>query len=393
MFGAAADRWSRRTCLVVADLVRAIAFAGIVAVDGFAGTLALAVLAGIGTGLFTPAALASIPSLVRTRLLPTATSLYGAIADVGFTAGPAIAAAILLVAGPEAILGVNAGTFAVSALVLTRLSFGAAPGRVSDSREPSSLLREAREGLKVLSGLRAIRVVVLASASLLFFAGLFNVAELLFATRDLNTGEAGFSALAAMFGLGFLVGSLSGSRGGDTAALKRGFLMGVGVMGAGLLLSGLAPNYWIALVTFALAGFGNGQALVYERLLVQATVPDGVMARVFGAKDALTAWAFAVAFLSAGAIIALIGTRPLVLLAGAGSLAVWAISALALKRARSTQSLSEESGRGGGPAGDGLPGQESADLVGGREHWLTILDDLGDGGNDDRIELRPGVRE
>src|SRR3954454_8737629 len=36
VFGAAADRWSRRTCAIAADVIRAAAFVGIGVVDSFA---------------------------------------------------------------------------------------------------------------------------------------------------------------------------------------------------------------------------------------------------------------------------------------------------------------------------------------------------------------------
>src|SRR5689334_16956155 len=53
--GAAADRWSRKTILVVADVLRAAAFIGLALVDSFAATVALAALAGLGQAAFTPA--------------------------------------------------------------------------------------------------------------------------------------------------------------------------------------------------------------------------------------------------------------------------------------------------------------------------------------------------
>ena len=49
---------------------RAVAFVGVAMVDGFAPTVAFALLAGVGTALFTPATLASLPSLVEKERLP-----------------------------------------------------------------------------------------------------------------------------------------------------------------------------------------------------------------------------------------------------------------------------------------------------------------------------------
>src|SRR4051794_26168710 len=54
LFGAAADRWSRKYCAVIADVVRAIAFIGIATVHGFIPTVAFALLGGTGTALFKP---------------------------------------------------------------------------------------------------------------------------------------------------------------------------------------------------------------------------------------------------------------------------------------------------------------------------------------------------
>ena len=97
--------------------------------------------------------------------------------------------------------------------------------------------------------------------------------------------------------------------------------------------AGLRPVFGSALGAFALAGVGNGLILVYERLLIQTSVPDQVMARVFGAKDGLTAWAFAIAFVVAGGLIEALGVRTVLVVSGLGGLLVWAASSLALRRA------------------------------------------------------------
>jgi MFS family permease len=341
ILGAAADRWSRRGCLVVSDVLRGVAFLGIALVDGYPATVALALLAGLGTGLFNPASLAAIPSLVRPERLPAATALYGAITDLGFILGPALAALILLQGGPEVILFANAATFALSALVLTQLRFGAAPTVVDESSPRPGLLREARDGLAALAGMSAVRTVILASGAMLLAAGLFNVAELPFAKEELDAGAAGFGALTAIYGLGFVGGSLSGSRGGEPAILKRRFLGGLALVGAGFVACGFAPVLVAAMPAFAIAGIGNGVLLVYERLLIQTTVDDAVMARVFGVRDGLSAWAFTVAFLTAGALIEVFGVRAVLVIAGGGALLVWAVSRFALRHAWEAPSASQ----------------------------------------------------
>jgi MFS family permease len=335
VFGAAADRWSRRACMVVADVTRAIAFLGITLVDGFGATVALALLAGAGTGLFTPASLAALPSLVESRRLPAATALYGAISDVGLAAGPAVAALLLLLGGPETILLVNAATFGISAAALLMMRFGDLPARGAETPAAAgirSLFGEARDGLRAVRHTPGLRVVLAGSALALFFGGLVNVAELPFLTDELDASDAVFSVAVALAGAGIAAGSLTGSTGGELVRLRGRYLIGLMVMGTGFLLTGFAPSYVVVFVTFALAGFGNGAMLVHERLIIQSTVDDSLAGRVFGTKDALTAWAFAAAFAGAGAAVSLVGPQAVLIASGAGVLAIAAATALGLRR-------------------------------------------------------------
>lgn len=329
LFGAAADRWSRRRCAVIADLARAVAFVGIGLTGGFAATVAFALLAGAGTGLFRPAVLAGLPSLVERRRLSAATSLYGALDDLGHTLGPVAAAVFLAATSPDALIVVNGLTFAVSAALLVRVPFGAIRDRRAEPR--ASLVTEARRGLGAARRIPGVRVIVLASSAVVLFAGLFNVGELLLATEELGAGPAGFSLLVAVFGCGVVAGSLLGSRGGPLPQLKHHYLTGLFVVGVGFVASGLAPGFEVALATFALAGLGNGLVVVHERILLQEVVAEGLLGRVFGVKDALTSWCFAAAFLLAGVVASAVPTRVLFLVAGAGALAIFAAASVALR--------------------------------------------------------------
>ncbi len=103
-------------------------------------------------------------------------------------------------------------------------------------------------------------------------------------------------------------------------------------MGLGFLLAGLAPTVIVALLTFMLAGFGNGLLLVHERVIVQETVPDELLGRAFGVKDALASWAFGLAFLAAGGLLTVVEPRELIIGSGVGGLIVAAACAIALRR-------------------------------------------------------------
>ncbi len=329
IFGAAADRWSRRWCAAIADTARALAFISLAFFGSFEATVALALLAGIGTGLFRPAVMAGLPSLVSPARLPAATSLYSALNHAGFTLGPALAGVGLLFASAETVTLVNGITFAISAVVLTRVPLGGGERR----EEARSLVREARAGVRAVARTPGLRVVIAGSSAVVMFAGLFNVGELLLAENELGAGDAGFAVLVAIYGLGVVAGSLAGAGTSDPRVLKNRYLIGVGVTGAGFLAAAVSPGVLLACVGFAVAGLGNGLMLVHERLLLQVTVSDELLGRVFGLRDTLDAWAWMIAFTSAGLMFATLDTRIVLGVAGAGVCAIAAGLAFVLRDA------------------------------------------------------------
>jgi MFS family permease len=377
LFGAVADRFSRRTAMIVADLIRSGAFAGIALVDAFVPSVLFALLAGVGTGVFTPSALAALPSLVAEKRLPAASALYGAVMDVGFVTGPGLSALALLLGGPEVILALNAVTFAISAGLLAVLRFGGV--RRDESQEQVGLMRAARQGLVTTARFPGLRAVLLASGVALFFGGFFNVGEVLLATEILDVGGSGYAALVTIYGVGFITGSLAGGRGGALPELKWRYLAGMFLMACGFVASGLAPTLGVALFTFTVGGFGNGLMLVYERLLIQALVPDVLSGRVFGVKDALTAWAWALAFLAGPAMLSAFGTRETIALAGFGALVTWLLSWIALRSTwRWGSGRDREVSAGGAGAGllaHGRAGEHSAHVRSGGDDRLAALDD------------------
>ena len=70
---------------------------------------------------------------------------------------------------------------------------------------------------------------------------------------------------------------------------------------------------------------------VGKNLIFQAVVPDRLMARLFAVADTAGSWAIAISFVTAGALVAAVGTRALFVIAGTGALVLWVASAIALR--------------------------------------------------------------
>jgi MFS family permease len=331
VFGAVVDRWSRRWCAITADAIRAAVFIGLAFISSFPLTVVLALLAGSATALSKPALLAGLPEVVERGRLSQATALFGALTELGYTLGPGLAALTFIFTGPKWLLVADAVTFAVSSGLLMTLKFGRArvPGGAAQGR--ASILREAKQGLGALARLPAARTSIVSTSSVLLFGGMVNVGELLLA-RKLGAGESGYSLFVAVSGLGIALGSLMGASGGELPSLVRRFLAGILLAAAGLLGTAAAPTFVSALLCLAVLGFGNGLVIVYQRLIIQATVEDDLLGRAFGAQAALDGFAFAASYLVAGAILALVSPRILFVIGGAGALAVWLVARVVFAR-------------------------------------------------------------
>jgi MFS family permease len=343
--GALVDRVSRRWCVIAADIVRTGAFAGMAVVGSIEATIAFALLAGAATALYSPAALASLPSLVDEQRLPAVTSLYGGITDAGRTIGPALAAIAFPLIGADGVMMLNAATFAISALVLTAIPFGAAVPRARLAESPPSFMQEVREGLRETMSVPLARVVVVTSTGVILFASMLNVAELPLA-HELGAGASGFAILLTAQGIGVVVGSLSGARRGGLGEYKGRYVAGALAVALGMVTMSVLPWFAGVLVAFAVFGLGNGLQVVHERLIFQRAIPQRLMGRAFALLDALGAWAFAIAYLIAGATVSALGTRGAIGVAAAGAFAITIYAVLALRDAPDPALASEEAAVG-----------------------------------------------
>jgi MFS family permease len=237
-----------------------------------------------------------------------------------------------------------------------------------------------------------VAIVVSLTGAAMLSAGVFNVIELPFARDAIGASDSGYSIVVAVLGLGFLLGSLSAGKGGSPALLKRRYTQGLLVIGVGGVLAAISPSLLLAALSFGLGGYGNGLFVTHQRLLIQAQVPAELQGRIFGVADTFISWGFALSMIGAGALSEIIGLRQLMFATGAweiglGILAtvLLATSTRGVSRAAAPQALRRDDRDLVVPGAH--VGEQRSHLVGGRAFWLTLLDDLDEGGDDRRVEL------
>lgn len=313
VLGALVDRWGWRTCAVAADAIRCGAFVLLLLGDSLHTMILGAALAGVGTALFAPAALAGVTQLAPGERRPAAMGLFGALDDLGLTVGPALAALLLAAFPTDALLGLNAVSFALSALLIWGIRAGAG-GEPRVVRGPS-LFAEARAGIRDVAGRPEVRALLGSSTAAVLCIGMTNVGEVILAREVLGIGGAGLAALMTAGGVGTVAGSLA-ARFKMPWQWRRAYQVGLACMALDLLACAALPSFWLLLPVFVVGGFGNGFALVHDRLLLSAAAPESLHGRLFALQKTCTSGAFAVSFLGAGALIAIGGVQIAFLSAG-----------------------------------------------------------------------------
>lgn len=317
LVGGLADRVDKRRLMVACEALQATIFLIIaITLPPFPILLALVALSALLSVTFWPSARSAVPALLDVEQLSRGNAMMGLVRNLSIAAGPAIGGLLITTFEVEGALAVNAGTFVISSLLLTRLP--ALPRGVSDET-PESLLRSVRSGFSLMTRHATARAVALGALLGLSFAALDNVALPFLAIQELDTGARGFGLLSSGYGVGMLVTSLVMLRWGHRKP-DHWLLAGFGMLGIGTLMTGLAPALLPAIAAQFLAGGGNGIENISIDTLIQTTVPEEYLGRVFGSIAAAYTVAEGVAYGAGGFLLDIAGPRKTFVIAGCGVL-------------------------------------------------------------------------
>lgn len=265
-----------------------------------------------------------LPDLAAAHIpLERANGASGTIQASATLLGPPIAGLLVVAIGSSAVLWFDAGTFAVSALLV---AVPAPPPAPTGGPRPS-YLAEVGAGLRFLRGDRLLLAIALTGTAVSFSAApLSGVVFPVFARATFGTARD-LGVMLAGVGTGSLAGSLLFGAVGARLPRRATLATGFSLSGFGPMLVATAPPLAATIAAFAIVGVGIGTINPIAATVMQERIPAEPRGRVLGAFMATVLVAAPAGVLVAGVSIKALGARPLILGTGVALLATTVVVA------------------------------------------------------------------
>ncbi|HEU4356652.1 MAG TPA: MFS transporter, partial [Actinomycetota bacterium] len=283
--GALGDRFDRRRVMIASEAMASAFFTAMVFVDAPGLLIALAFGSAISELPFFSASRAAIPNLVEHEDdISWANSLITVGVHAGIAVGPLVGGLIVASAGPTWVFGINAVSFVIS-LILTITVHGRFADLQREAAEAETEHQGITAGIRFLFGEPVLRRMALAWLVFVLGMGMGMVADAPVA-ESFGAGATGFGFLIAAWGSGSVLGSVAG-RWMTARTEPVWVVVGAAAIAVTAIGVGLAPWFWLVLVSLFVMGTADGLTIVAENGIMQRRTPDAVRSRTMGAFEAM----------------------------------------------------------------------------------------------------------
>ena len=291
--GALADRFDRRTTMIVGDVIRGLLFISIPLFPNLTWIFVAKFLAGVASQFWNPAASATIPNLVPKDKLERANQLsqlmtYGTaplaavlLAVLGYiSTGLGHVSPVFHTNKVDLALYFNGASYFVSALtVYTLRQIGKRDQRTSISAP--SIAKAILEGWRFIRHTPVVRGLVIGMLGAFCAAGVVIGLAPSYIQYTLKGGSAGFSLVFALILVGLAIGMGFGSRPFGDFSRRRLFGVTLTALAVPLALIALVPNLAVISIFVFLMGVISGTAYPIGFTIVGWEVDDDTRGRVF----------------------------------------------------------------------------------------------------------------
>lgn len=309
--GVWADRYNRRTILILTDITRAITVMAFLLVREPGDVWLLYTLNALQmaiSGVFFPAKGAILPDIVSERELGPANALSSATWSVMLALGAALGGLVAGTWGIYPAFVIDALTFLISAWLVTRVRY--TPPQDRDSVSSISVaIQEYAKGLDYLRKNRDILFIALLKAAAgITASGPFEVMQVSITQDIFVIGEGGGIGLGIIYtavGIGSGLGPILARRftGDDEIKLRRAIAWGYLISAIGLGMAATLQSFGLVLVGGLLRAFGSGINWVFSTQLLLMLLPERVRGRVFSTEFAILTLMTAFGYAGAGALL------------------------------------------------------------------------------------------
>jgi MFS family permease len=194
--------------------------------------------------------------------------------------------------------------------------------------EPEQFFARISGGLRYVRESRPVRLLLTGQSIALVFFTLIVPIEVVYASKTLETDEAGFGLLLASWGAGVVVGSLLFVlvKRQSTRLLVLGSTLAIGLAYLGMSFS---RELWLACMCCIIGGAGNGIQWVAVMTALQEATPDDLQARMTGLLESSASAMTGVGFLLGGVITSLFSPPVAFAVAGGGLVLLVTVAAVA----------------------------------------------------------------
>ncbi|MGR9048120.1 MFS transporter [Halobacillus faecis] len=313
--GMVADRFSRKTLMIVSDVVRAALILILTIATSLWMVYATLLTIGIFSAVFIPAKNGKLKEVVAEEDMKGAMSITSMIDSSTKILGPLISGLLVTVVGAQQVFIIDSATFLVSAVILLFVPSARSLETTEEEKEEGSFKKEFALGFSFLKSNRFMMTgLILVGLSLLILQSADS--QLIVLIRELTQASPDlFGYLVTGSGLGmFLAGFLLAKK-TDYKAYPL-MLLGVCGIGASFGIMGMLTYYdlnysilWGPGLGFT-AGFSASLIFVPFQATVQVNTPVHMTGRVFGVINSVMTTATIIGPLVGGWIATMIGVIP-----------------------------------------------------------------------------------
>ncbi|MDH3890034.1 MAG: MFS transporter [candidate division Zixibacteria bacterium] len=297
--GAFADRHSRKSIIIVSDMVRGVTVLALAALIFFApdesdmilaALFVVAIIASSMGAFFRPAISAAIPDLVPTERVAAANSMNQSSMQASMLAGQSVGGVLFRIMGAPLLFMIDGVTYLISAVSEMFISIPQKAPKPSTGSAFQRFKVDTIEGMRFAWKHPGRRSLTLAAAFINFFLVPFLILLPFYVEDTLGVTVDWYGFMIAALGLGSLIGYL----GAGTIKVKgrtRSWMM----IGSLILMSlafaalGLTKSPPAAVVLMFLAGAVNGYININIATIMQLTTPSEIRGRVFGLLGTMSA--------------------------------------------------------------------------------------------------------